>query len=68
MINMIIKTIKNTNVEEALKIKSEVRDLLQSIIDGKKTRPEIEEICVSLINEQVKDESALKGFWCIIDD
>ncbi|MGM9530919.1 gamma-glutamylcyclotransferase family protein [Intestinibacter sp.] len=63
---MIIK--KNTNVEEALKIKSEVRDLLQSIIDGKKTRPEIEEICVSLINEQVKDKSDLKGFWRIIDD
>ncbi|MGN1033026.1 MAG: gamma-glutamylcyclotransferase, partial [Intestinibacter sp.] len=63
---MIIK--KNTNVKEALKIKSEVRDLLQSIIYGKKTRPEIEEICVSLINEQVKDESGLKGFWTIIDD
>ncbi|MDY2735636.1 gamma-glutamylcyclotransferase family protein [Intestinibacter sp.] len=65
---MIIKNMKNTNVQEALKIKSEVRDLLQSIIDGKKTRPEIEEICVSLINEQVKDKSTLKGFWTIIYD
>lgn len=65
---MIMKPIKNTNVKDALQNKSEIRDLLQSIINGEKSRQDIEEICVSLINEQVKDETSLKGFWMIMKD
>lgn len=58
----------NINLKKALERKNQMKDLVKSIANGQKTRTEIESICVSLVENQVKDETALKGFWPIIID
>ena len=58
----------NINLEKGLERKNQMRELVKAIANGQKTRSEIESICVSLVENQIKDETNLKGFWPIIID